>query len=308
MRAPKQAWRIRGRGSIRQWILSRVLRSGEIATRPGPDANSPLLEPGPSEIVRIPLHRVRIGDSIRQSGENSRHVTALSEVAATLPPIIVHRSHMTVIDGAHRVRAALFSGAQWIDAVYFDGDEGQALLLAIRLNSTHGLPFSAADRKAAAGRALSYFPDWSNRRLAEELGLPERTIALIRKRTAHHSRASTRPATQPLAGHCRGDRLRDQHPAARAGSDPSRLTRALRALRTDPALHRTASGRRLQRLLDTIPSDPLGWTDLLDDLPPEHAATIAELAAQQARAWAALAQAATRQTVEHSTTSEDAAA
>ncbi|GAB2510500.1 hypothetical protein [Nocardia heshunensis] len=199
MRAPKSAW-IHRRDGIRQWILTRgiltrVLRAGEIATRPDLDANYPLLEPSPTNIVRIPLYRVQIGDSIRRSGENSRHVTALSEVVATLPPIIVHRSRMTVIDGAHRVRAALFSGAQWIDAVYFDGDDGQAFLLSIRLNSTHGLPFSAADRKAAAGRALAYFPDWTDRRLAEELGLPERTIALIRKRTDHTPPSAAQAAT-----------------------------------------------------------------------------------------------------------------
>ncbi|GAB4583864.1 hypothetical protein [Nocardia sp. IFM 10818] len=90
----------------------------------------------------------------------------------------------------HRVRAAQSSGATVIDAVYFDGDESQAFLLSVRLNSAHGLPLSLSDKKAAALRILSDYPEWSDRRLAEVVNLSDKTIAAIRRRAGaelpHH--------------------------------------------------------------------------------------------------------------------------
>ncbi|GAB4584784.1 hypothetical protein [Nocardia sp. IFM 10818] len=147
-------------------------------------ANHPVLDTLPSAFVRIPLYRLHIESMVRKSGEVGRHIDALSDVAAALPPIVVHRPRMTVIDGLHRVRAAQACGAQWIDAVYFDGDDGQALLLAVQLNNAHGLPLTTSDRKAAAERALAFYPAWSDRKLGEAIGLPESVIADIRKRLA----------------------------------------------------------------------------------------------------------------------------
>ncbi|MEC3916069.1 ParB/RepB/Spo0J family partition protein [Nocardia sp. CDC160] len=171
-------WTTRGIGAfdrLRERFVYWLLRPGEVTTPP---------ELADAELVRIPLYRLRIDNPVRISGENARYIDALAEVAAALPPVVVHRPSMTVIDGAHRVRAAQSAGGQWIDALYFDGDDAQAFLLAVRLNTGPGLPLSAAERKAAAARALSYFPDWSNRMLAEEIGLSERTVASIRKRSA----------------------------------------------------------------------------------------------------------------------------
>ncbi|MFJ9365462.1 ParB N-terminal domain-containing protein [Nocardia sp. NPDC101769] len=309
MLGPTYAWWVHPRGRIWQWIITRAVRVGESCARSRLDVNFPLLEPNPTDIVRIPLDRLRIDTTIRQSGENSRHVTALSEVAAALPPIVVHRSRMTVIDGAHRVRAAMCSGSQWIDAVYFDGDDGQALLLAVRLNSRHGLPLSAADRKAAAEQALSFYPDWSDRKLAEVIGLPERTIAAVRKRSAARPgrhltrRALAAPAPQPRR--CHPERIRDEHPQAgpdTPATDLSYPAGALWNLRSDPALARTESGRQLLRLFDALPADPVAWADLADDLPPYCAALVAELASQQARHWAALARSASRTAAAEKTT------
>ncbi|MGV9838692.1 hypothetical protein ACWDUL_31435 [Nocardia niigatensis] len=299
MLGPKNAWWNYPRGTIWQWIVTRAITVGEISTRP--DVNFPFPDPNTSDIVRIPLDRLHIDTPIRQSGENIRHVSALSEVAAALPPIVVHRSRMTVIDGAHRVRAALSSGSQWIDAVYFDGDDGQALLLAIRLNSTRGLPLSAADRKAAAARALAFYPDWSNRKLAEVIGLSERTIAAVRKRCSANPgprlqrRAPIAPASQPFERQCRTDHARDEQAAT--VPVPAELpypARALWNLRSDPALHRTESGRELLRLLDASPANPAAWADLVGDLTPYCAGLLAELAAEQAKNWATLARTASR--------------
>ncbi|MFE3797012.1 ParB N-terminal domain-containing protein [Nocardia tengchongensis] len=301
MLGPDNAWWLRLLTGLRHWVAARLARSMVLRSYRCTKARG--LEADPSDLVRIPLDRLRIGTVIRQSGQNARHVAALSEVAAALPPIVVHRSSMTVIDGVHRVRAAQDSGSQWIDAVYFDGDDGQALLLAVRLNTAHGLPLSAADRKAAAEQALAYYPDWSNHRLAMAIGLSERAIAAIRRKSATTPGRETHPvaavSVAPADFQHRYERTHALPVSRRPEPAPDRAypTRALRNLCSDPALSRTESGRQLLALLALIPADPEAWADLADNLPPYHAALIADLATQQARNWAALARSATRHTV-----------
>ncbi|GAB0107265.1 hypothetical protein JMUB6875_62590 [Nocardia sp. JMUB6875] len=274
-------------GGLVRRLAHRVLRPGEIASYPE-DLTAELAE---SEIVRIPLDRLRIENLVRVSGENARHIDALSEVAGALPPIVVHRPSMTVIDGAHRVRAAQSAGAQWIDAVYFDGDDAQVLLLAVRLNSGHGLPLSAADRRAAAEQAMSFFPEWSNRMLGEAVGLSERAIAGVRKRRSMHPRRirldQPKPSRQALD---RARRFCAERPGRATHSEPP----ALQALRTDPALA-TAAARQLLLAFESLPWDPAVWSALSEDLSPHSAALIADLARRQAENWSALADSARRQ-------------
>ncbi|WP_433578405.1 ParB/RepB/Spo0J family partition protein [Nocardia brasiliensis] len=136
---------------------------------------------GCSEIEQIPIDELSVLDSPRIGGEDSTHVRALAEVITALPPIVVHRQTMTVVDGAHRLRAAQRSGAEVIDAVYFDGDAREAFVIAVRMNSAHGLPLSLADRKAAATRILGDYPEWSNRRVADVVGLSDKTVGAIRR-------------------------------------------------------------------------------------------------------------------------------
>ncbi|MGW0205493.1 transcriptional regulator [Streptomyces sp. NPDC003233] len=104
-------------------------------------------------------------------------------MCSELPPIVIHRKTMTVIDGVHRLRAVENSGATHISAVLFNGDEREAFVLAVKLNSNHGLPLSLADRKAAALHMLADFPEWSNRRLAGVAGLSDKTVAALRRRS-----------------------------------------------------------------------------------------------------------------------------
>ncbi|CAL9677285.1 Transcriptional regulator NovG [Streptomyces sp. enrichment culture] len=136
-----------------------------------------------SEITQVPISRITVVGSLRTVGEDPRHINALAEVCSELPPIVIHRKTMTVIDGVHRLRAVENSGATHISAVLFNGDEREAFVLAVKLNSNHGLPLSLADRKAAARHMLADFPEWSNRRLAGVVGLSDKTIAALRRRS-----------------------------------------------------------------------------------------------------------------------------
>ncbi|MDT3396833.1 streptomycin biosynthesis protein [Streptomyces sp. B1866] len=91
---------------------------------------------------------------------------------------------MRVIDGMHRVRAALLRGRRDIEAEFFDGDEREAFVLAVEANTAHGLPLSLADRTAAAERIIRSHPYWSDRAIASATGLTAKTVAAVRRRSS----------------------------------------------------------------------------------------------------------------------------
>ncbi|MGP3924211.1 streptomycin biosynthesis protein [Streptomyces sp. 8N616] len=117
------------------------------------------------------------------SGEDTEHVRLLAGLDSELPPIVVHRRTMRVVDGMHRVRAAESRGEERIAVHLFDGTEEDAFVLAVKLNSANGLPLSQADRGRAAARILASHPHWSDRRIAEVTGLAAGTVAAMRKRS-----------------------------------------------------------------------------------------------------------------------------
>jgi hypothetical protein len=141
----------------------------------------PLVERGP--VVRVAIDSLVIADSPRLGGENPEHIQALATAHGTLPPIIVHRASMRVLDGIHRLRAAQSRGHTQIEVRFFDGDDADAFVVAVTSNITHGLPLSLADRKAAATRIIASHPQWSDRLIASLTGLAPGTIAETRRRT-----------------------------------------------------------------------------------------------------------------------------
>ncbi|WP_406277448.1 transcriptional regulator [Nocardia sp. NBC_00881] len=136
-----------------------------------------------SGIAEVAVERVRMSETVRLGGVNPRHVALLAQLPGPLPPIVVHRATMEVIDGVHRLMVARRRQAASINAVFFDGEPREAFVLAVELNSARGLPLSLTDRKAAAVRMLADFPGWSNRRLGEVAGLSDKTVAALRRRS-----------------------------------------------------------------------------------------------------------------------------
>ncbi|HXT93996.1 MAG TPA: ParB N-terminal domain-containing protein [Trebonia sp.] len=146
----------------------------------GDDRSAP--SPGGAIVVEIALDELSGSLSPRLGGENAEHVEALSETHEPLPPILVHRSTMRVIDGLHRVLAARRCGEEKISAVFFDGSEADAFVLAVRANVTHGLPLTRSDRKRAARRIVGSHPHWSDRMIAAAVGVAPATVAEVRRR------------------------------------------------------------------------------------------------------------------------------
>ncbi|MFS8097002.1 streptomycin biosynthesis protein [Lentzea alba] len=131
----------------------------------------------------VPIAALLPADSPRIAGVDQEHLRSLAEAATPLPPILVHRSSMRVVDGMHRLEAAVLRGEHEIAVEFFDGSEQLAFLHAVRANLTHGLPLSRADREAATIRIITSHPDWSDRMIASSTGLSDKTVAAIRRRS-----------------------------------------------------------------------------------------------------------------------------
>ncbi|MGN9846589.1 ParB N-terminal domain-containing protein [Nonomuraea sp. H19] len=136
------------------------------------------------EAELVEIARVTAKGSPRLAGEDPEHVRALAGTEEPLPPILVHRPTMRVIDGVHRLRAAVMRGEDRIPAYFFEGDADAAFVLAVEANIRHGLPLTLPDREAAAARIVASYPHWSDRAIAARTGLTAKTVAAIRNRSA----------------------------------------------------------------------------------------------------------------------------
>jgi ParB-like chromosome segregation protein Spo0J len=160
----------------------------EVASPPpsGADAHAPATRVTdlPSSVVSAPLLSLRPADSPRLNGEDKAHIARLAQTETPLPPILVDRRTMRVIDGMHRLMAASLQGREEINVIFFDGSEADVFLRAVQENVAHGLPLSQADRRAAAMRIIASHPLLSDRSIGHSVGLAAKTVAAIRKNSS----------------------------------------------------------------------------------------------------------------------------
>lgn len=135
-------------------------------------------------VTLLEISSLHLNGSPRLAGLDPAHVESMVAGQGELPPIVVHRPTMRVIDGAHRIQAALRRGASTIAGRFFDGPEDEAFVLSVWLNVSHGLPLALADRKRAAERIAVSHPQWSDRRVAAVTGISPGTVGDIRRRVA----------------------------------------------------------------------------------------------------------------------------
>ncbi|MFI6460979.1 ParB N-terminal domain-containing protein [Streptomyces sp. NPDC050528] len=136
------------------------------------------------EVVTVAISALQMGESPRTKGQDQEHIIRLAEMEGPLPPIIVNRRTMQVVDGVHRVFATILRGEDRIRAVFFDGSAEDAFLCAVQANIAHGLPLSLADRRAAAERIILSHSLISDRAIARAAGLGAKTVAALRRRLA----------------------------------------------------------------------------------------------------------------------------
>lgn len=252
--------------------------------------------------VEIPIESIVTGGALRVREEDSAHTQVLARTETELPPILVHRDTMRLIDGAHRLQAAKSKGATTIRARFFDGTEPEAFVLAVRANITHGLPLSTTDRKAASLRIMRMYPLWSDRKVAEVTGLDHKTVGAVRRQsgdvpqTGHRigrdgrvrrvRRAATeRQCRNDARSGTRGGAVGDQTDPAVGPGERICSTAVLQSLRRDPSLRLTETGRTLLRWLDASPRTPTQTVDLADHIPEHCLNRILAMARQNAANW-----------------------
>ncbi|GAA2785414.1 hypothetical protein GCM10010441_08010 [Kitasatospora paracochleata] len=119
----------------------------------------------------------------REAALDEAHVRFLAGSEEVLPPIIVHRSTLKVVDGRRQLRAALARGDSSIRARLFDGTEDEAFIHAVKANNANGLALTASDQAAAAIRLLRARPEWSDRAIAATAGVSAQTVGKLRRST-----------------------------------------------------------------------------------------------------------------------------
>jgi hypothetical protein len=164
----------------------------ELATGLGAEASDATLTGGTVDMVEllpeinVPVNSLVPGFHLRSTGTDSAHVRLLADVAGSvkLPPILVQKRGARIIDGMHRVEVARLRGEWTINARVVDCTDDEALVLAVKSNTLHGLPLSRADRISSAKRILTTNPDWSDRKVAVITGLSAKSIASLRNSSA----------------------------------------------------------------------------------------------------------------------------
>jgi hypothetical protein len=132
-------------------------------------------------VVTVPITSLHTAGSPRLNGENDEHIARLADTETKLPPILVDRRTMRVVDGMHRLKVASLQNQEVIDVTFFDGSEADIFLRAVEENVAHGLPLTRADRRAAAERVVASHPHLSDRAISHSVGLSAYTVAAIRK-------------------------------------------------------------------------------------------------------------------------------
>ncbi len=144
------------------------------------------------EAVLVPLDDLLPADSPRLLGVDEGHARMLADIETELPPILVQRRSMRVIDGMHRLRAARLNEKTHVAVRFFDGGDAAAFVQAVTANITHGLPLSLADREASAVRIVRLQPHLSDRAVAQATGLSGKTVGALRRRLGDCTQPETR--------------------------------------------------------------------------------------------------------------------
>ncbi len=174
--------------------------------------------------VSLPVGSLVPGFHLRHEGTDAAHVRLLADAAGSvsLPSILVQKNGTRIIDGMHRVEVAKLRGEWNISARIVDCTDEEALVLAVKSNTLHGLPLSRADRISSAKRILATHPDWSDRAVAGITGLSAKAIASVRNSSTGEApfngkrlgRDGKRRPVMPAEGRRRAAEYIQAHPEA----------------------------------------------------------------------------------------------
>ncbi|KOV78309.1 ParB N-terminal domain-containing protein [Nocardia sp. NRRL S-836] len=197
--------------------------------------------------MRVDINVLQPADSPRLGGCSEEFVHSLASSDAPIPPVVVHRPTMRIVDGAHRVRAAALRGCRAVDVEYVDGTAEDAFVLSVELNLA---TLSTADREAAARRVLRSHPRWSDRSIAAATGLAAKSVGVLRRAVGGQAASrigrdgKVRPVNSAAGRRLAGQLIQDRPTAS--------LRDVARAAGVSPGTVRDVR-RRLSQGLDPVP-------------------------------------------------------
>lgn len=176
---------------------------------------------------------------------------------------------MKVVDGTHRLKAAVLRGCRSVEVEYVDGPAEDLFGLAVSLNLA---TLSTADREAAARRLLRSHPQWSDRAIAASTGLAAKSVGVLRRAVGGQApvrigrdgklRPVNSAAGRRLAGRMVQERpdasLRDIARAAGVSPGTVRDVRRRLSAGMDPVPERMRAAERADAVL------PAGRTEVRD--------------------------------------------
>ncbi len=135
------------------------------------------------------IREVPLDDLVLDPGLNLRDrlddftVERYADSWERLPPITVFEvnDRLLIADGFHRHAAAVMLGKRTIPAEIKVGTFTEALDFVASVNLFHGLPLTRAERRRTVEVKLKLHPDWSDRRMAQELAVSRELVFKIRK-------------------------------------------------------------------------------------------------------------------------------
>lgn len=136
------------------------------------------------DIRELPLHDLVLDPNLNLRDRlDDFTVERYAEAWDRLPPITVFEveGQWVLADGFHRHAAAVTLGRKTIPAEVREGTYTDALDFVASVNLFHGLPLTRAERRRAVDVKLRIHHDWSDRRMAEELGVSRELVAKTRR-------------------------------------------------------------------------------------------------------------------------------
>ncbi len=178
-------------------------------------------------------------------------VERYDEAWERLPAVTVFEvdGRWLLTDGFHRHAAAIRRDRRTISAEVRFGTFADALDYAATANLAHGLPLSRTERRRVVETRLRIHPDWSDRRLADEMGIGRELISRVRKQLVDAGQLPASPARVGADG--------KTYPSAGLPRDPNeRLPR-----------DKAGSGQDDPRDRGRSEADPAPWDDTTDPMP-----------------------------------------
>jgi hypothetical protein len=227
--------------------------------------------------VSLPIASLRGGYSPRAVKSDPLHAKLLSQATMDLPPILVNRETMEVIDGNHRILAAQMRGDTQILVRFFNGSPVKARMAGIWANVRHGKPLTLSERESAANALIGDNPELSDRVVAQCCGIAPNTVKRLRgcstaqgEQLRRTGRDGRRRPTDPAASRQRIAEVIDRQPTATirevcvvTGASPNTVRAVRRSMAESPVSKHERTARQLENGQAPSPR-PIGEVDVLN--------------------------------------------